>query len=604
MDTKKTLKRNATVALCYIRQSQTRNDEDTNSPLRQRANITMVCEKYGWTPEWYEDAEGHKSGRDIKNRPGWLALQARLGDSDVVALVANDLSRLHRKGWRVGDLIDHLEQYQVGLVLAAPGREVDTGTPTGKMFIQFTAMLDEYYADDISQRAKDSINHRRNSGKAIGLAPYGTTRDANGFLIPSPEGAWLLPDGTFQLGVELEPPHPDAIWRSYFVTAKRIFELYAENKYGNVRIAYMMNEQGYPFRDRWGKFRPFAADDIRRAVNNWDKYGGRIVEKRSKERRAYELGSIEEIPLDAERAVLPLELLRRVGSVLKERSVKPLNRGQKPQVHSYPLSHITYCSHCEKLAKEQDNLKLRTTLTGSKSGGIYRYRHLPGIRCGVVNQSVPAEEFEAEFARLVQFLEVDQPTLELMIELAIQADKSLGATDENIEEKKVEAIALCRRKIEAAVNLYSDGMIGREEYLRRKDTNEREIAHWEARTTETQKIALEFALCVEALQSFQRLWGVASGKQKQDLVRNLFDYILFDLNTRRITDFRLKAWADKFFVVRASLLLEENESVDIPEENENATGFTGVWRDMPPTGFKPSNPVFISSSRNRAIQTP
>ena len=109
MDSKKTLKRNANVALCYIRQSQTRNDEDTNSPVRQRANITMVCEKYGWTPEWFEDAEGHKSGRDIKNRPGWLALQARLGDPDVIALVANDLSRLHRKGWRVGDLIDHLE---------------------------------------------------------------------------------------------------------------------------------------------------------------------------------------------------------------------------------------------------------------------------------------------------------------------------------------------------------------------------------------------------------------------------------------------------------------------------------------------------------------
>ena len=84
------------VALCYIRQSYTRDASDTNSPERQRANIQTVCDRNGWLPEWYEDAEGHKSGREVKNRPGWLALRQRLGDPDVVALVANDLSRLHR----------------------------------------------------------------------------------------------------------------------------------------------------------------------------------------------------------------------------------------------------------------------------------------------------------------------------------------------------------------------------------------------------------------------------------------------------------------------------------------------------------------------------
>ncbi len=95
------------IALCYIRQSFTRTGEpdDLNSPERQRANILIVCDKNGWTPEWYEDVGGHKSGRNEKNRPQWLALKSRLSDADVVALVANDLSRLHRKGWRVGDLV-------------------------------------------------------------------------------------------------------------------------------------------------------------------------------------------------------------------------------------------------------------------------------------------------------------------------------------------------------------------------------------------------------------------------------------------------------------------------------------------------------------------
>jgi DNA invertase Pin-like site-specific DNA recombinase len=94
------------VALCYVRQSQTRDENDMDSPERQRENITLACQQHGWTPEWYEDVDGHRSGTKVKNRPGWLALKARLADPDVAALVANDLSRLHRKGWRVGDLLD------------------------------------------------------------------------------------------------------------------------------------------------------------------------------------------------------------------------------------------------------------------------------------------------------------------------------------------------------------------------------------------------------------------------------------------------------------------------------------------------------------------
>ena len=143
----------ANVALCYIRQSYTRDGDDKNSPERQKANIERICEEHGWSPEWYEDTDGHKSGRKVQNRPGWLALEKRLSDDDVVALVANDLARVHRKGWRVGDLIEKLERYQIALVLAAPNREVDTSTAMGRIFIQFAAIFDEYYAEDISQRA-------------------------------------------------------------------------------------------------------------------------------------------------------------------------------------------------------------------------------------------------------------------------------------------------------------------------------------------------------------------------------------------------------------------------------------------------------------------
>lgn len=34
-------------ALCYIRQSVTRDPNDMNSPERQKANIQAVCDQYG-----------------------------------------------------------------------------------------------------------------------------------------------------------------------------------------------------------------------------------------------------------------------------------------------------------------------------------------------------------------------------------------------------------------------------------------------------------------------------------------------------------------------------------------------------------------------------
>src|SRR5579859_4807179 len=150
-----------TTALCYIRQSLTRDANDTNSPERQRGNIQVICDQNGWTPEWYQDADGHKSGRFESDRPAWLALKARLTDPDVVALVANDTSRLHRKSWRIGDLLDFLQEHQIRLVLAASKQEVDLTGIGGLVFAQLAAIFDEWYAADISRRAKDSVAHRK-----------------------------------------------------------------------------------------------------------------------------------------------------------------------------------------------------------------------------------------------------------------------------------------------------------------------------------------------------------------------------------------------------------------------------------------------------------
>ncbi len=558
---------NANVALCYVRQSVTRDDNDTNSPDRQRANIGAMCEAKGWIAEWYEDTGGHKSGRSEKGRPQWLALKKRLNDPDVVALVANDLSRLHRKGWRVGDLIETLNNLDVALTLASPSRQqIDTSTQQGRMLVQLGAMFDEYYAEDVAQRAKDSVQYRKAQGITIGRPPFGTLRNEEGQLIPSNEGAWLLSDGTFVAGFEENPPDRDAVWRGYYELAKRILEIYSSGNIGMVKLSYAVNDEGWAYRNRKGKPRRINRDDIRRVIANWAEYGGLVRDGKAICRPAYEALEADKIVFDEDRAVFDIDLLREVVRVRHERTLKPKRNKINRNTHFYPLTEITYCAHCERLAYEKNDPSLRSVFGGASSNNTLRYKHKRGVVCKGKNRSVRCEIYEHDFFRLLQLLEVKPEAIELMSQLAYTSKSNVDTSVEDVEAKKKEAIAVAKRRLEASKFLFLEGDISKEEYIQRKENDQREIAHWKAFTTEQQKLALELSMCVEAISRISNLWQSASPEDRQGLVRNLFEYLVYDLDTRKIVDFRLKAWADKFVILRANLYEGVVRKLDTSEE--------------------------------------
>jgi len=238
-----------------------------------------------------------------------------------VALVANDLSRLHRKGWRVGDLLDFVDEHDVKLLLAAPGKQMDFSTPQGRIFAQLSAIFDEWYAIDISQRYKDMIAHRKRQGKSVGRPPFGTRRSSEGYLEPTPEGAWYLPDGTFVSGHPDQIPDPAAVCRNYYEAAKRILTLYAEGKHGIEAIAYQLQIEGWPWRDNSGQPTVIEGDDVRRVAANWAEYGGFVSKNRARQRHPDDY-PVEEIALIPERAVFDLDLLYRVGKVRVDRTIK------------------------------------------------------------------------------------------------------------------------------------------------------------------------------------------------------------------------------------------------------------------------------------------
>jgi DNA invertase Pin-like site-specific DNA recombinase len=570
-----------TIALCYVRKSWNRDENDAVSPERQRDHIQAVCDSNGWTPEWYSDTDKHRSGMHEKGRPGWLALKARLGAPDVVALVTNDLARLHRKGWRVGDLLEFVDQHNMRLVLADPRRQIDFSTPHGRMMAQLSAIFDEWYAADISERWKASIAHRKGKGVTVGRPPFGTKRDKKtGYLIPSPEGAWLIPDGTWIAGkVGEESPLEGAVWRGYFECAERVLRLYAERWAGRERITQTMQEEGWAYRDKDGKPAPFEVDDVRRITNNWIEYGGAVLGTRAKERHPhdYDPSNIKLIP---ERAVFDVTMLYKVGMVQKERTRRAPDRGQAKTDHPYPLSALTYCAHCARKARVQNDVKLLSRLGGKSKS---RYRHKAGASCGCTRKSITREVYEGDFLRLIRLLTIRPEWVEYLTRLASQAHAINAKSDQDMEAQRTAAIAKCRRRIEAARHQYEDGEMERPEYLRRKEQNEREISQWEAYSTETEKLSVELAVCLDALDKLARLWETSGDEDKQGMARNLFNSIVVDLDKQQIVDFELKPWADRFLVLRHALYMDgttgdQAASGNVAGENEGTNGTTSPVR--------------------------
>ncbi|MEP7289350.1 MAG: hypothetical protein ABI947_26660 [Chloroflexota bacterium] len=316
---------------------------------------------------------------------------------------------------------------------------------------------------------------------------------------------------------------------------------------------------------------------------NFSARTGLVLDKASKMRHVREF-NLDELRFSEEHAVMPLDLLYEVAKVQYERSGQPKDHGVNRAVRIYALNGMTYCAHCEQLAAQHNNPKLRSRLSGDKM----RYRHKNGVLCGCTNKSVPGVQYEADFGRLIKLLTIKPEALDLMTELAIQADKlrTPSGEDTDPEAEKREAIALCKRRIEAAVNLYGDGRISREEYLRRVEQNEREIAYWETRTSDSEKAALELTMCMDALDKLSRLWDVGEPEDRQGMARSLLSYIVYDLDKRRIVDFRLKPWADRFLVLRAALY--EDESGSDPASNRTTSGSELQAEDVLPEGFEPT----------------
>lgn len=169
-------------AIGYVRVSTAGQRDDGVSLDAQEAKIRAWADLNGAEDVVIFRDEG-LSGKRSDNRPGLVAALDAGGRGD--ALVVYSLSRLSRSTKDTITIAEALAKKESDLVSLS--EKIDTTTAAGKMVFRMLAVLSEFERDQISDRTRFALAHKRANGqKTGGDVPFGF-RARKGKLYPIPE---------------------------------------------------------------------------------------------------------------------------------------------------------------------------------------------------------------------------------------------------------------------------------------------------------------------------------------------------------------------------------------------------------------------------------
>lgn len=116
------------------------------------------------------------SGSRADNREGLQAALRTVGKGD--ALVVYSLSRLARSTKDTLEIAEYLMKLNADLVSLS--EKIDTTTAAGKMVFRMLAVLNEFERDQIAERTKVAMAHKKVRGELVGAVPYGCKLAADG----------------------------------------------------------------------------------------------------------------------------------------------------------------------------------------------------------------------------------------------------------------------------------------------------------------------------------------------------------------------------------------------------------------------------------------
>jgi DNA invertase Pin-like site-specific DNA recombinase len=507
------------VALCYVRKSLVRGESDQISPERQRRALAAWCDMHDYEPEFYEDADGHRSGRSEARRPEWQALRGQLTRPEVKAIIVETVSRSHRNLKELLQFVDEAERN--GVRYAAIQEGFDASTAMGRLALQILGAFAEAWSNITSEKMQETIAMLKGDGIYWGPPPFATLRDEEGKLAIDPGGAWYHAGrSVWEAGEREEEGREGWLWRGYHDALYQLFDWYGQERGGYGAIATLLNQERYRARGKQGQPVRWTKDAVRGVLYNWREYLGMLTSGRGDALAPGELLLEEAWP-----PILPPEIVWR-AQALMVRKGNPRRNASK-QIHCYELTPLLYCAACGD------------RLEGCVSRqGVRNYRHSARGDCPVGR--TPAGPIEEQARALLATLNVPESIWPLVERLAGAFEET---HDQDEDARRLEQLQEKRNRLR---ELYLEGEFDRASYNARAAGLDGAIAELEARLGVDPDVSTVEDAAFR-LRRLDRLLAGADTWQRKELYATFFERVEVHVGRKKIMRFTPKDWARPFF---------------------------------------------------------